>query len=56
MIKYVLSSIVSAVEKDNAVLVIQELVSRNLCENVDVTVLLNDLIKVFNLKKTTGSL
>lgn len=50
MVNYVLSS-ASAFEKDNAILVIQELVSQNLCENVDVTALLNDLIKVFNLKK-----
>lgn len=51
MLSYVLSSIVTAVEKDNAVLVIQELVSLNLCENVDVTALLDELVKVFNLKK-----
>lgn len=50
MVSYMMSS-VSAVEKDNAVLVIQELAIQKMCENVDVTALLEKLIKVINLKK-----
>lgn len=52
MVAYVLSAKCSAFEKENACLVIQELVAHKLLNtDVDLPLLMAELIKVANLKK-----
>lgn len=52
--KFVLSGVVTAMEKERATLVLQALVSNNVCEHVDMKDVLAKLLQVFYTKKPPG--
>lgn len=54
MLKFVLSGVVTAMEKERATLVLQALVSNNVCEHVDMKDVLAKLLQVFYTKKPPG--
>lgn len=54
MITYILSVAVTAIEKENAVLVVQEIVSHKLVDHNKVPGLLNDLLQIINPRKNPG--
>lgn len=54
MVMYILSTTVSAMEKERATLLLKDMIDNHLCDNVDMAVLLASLLKVFNQKKPTA--
>ena len=54
MVMYIKSSLVTALEKENATHIIQQLIAQQMCKDISLNELVTELIQIVNVPRQTG--